>query len=257
MKEWTIKDIEALTEYEVLSMDHETARINGHDIYFVDFEGYFGFSALVFRAGAHLYYANDYELHHKTMTREELKTWYIDTMHNKLFSDDMIGQPIKDYNEGQRKEDYLRNYYPLMCEDKISAFHIFHNEAEKELFRQEIKGMIYNPIGFFYTNDKWFSDRLIELYKTAQKSKEATKDSYDYWFNAFKYEMYNHEYAISWEPDTSTLSAFGLSYEVGAEYENGSYEKGLNFLFDALDFTDIQRKAYRDARTYVLNNSSY
>lgn len=257
MKDWTIKDIEALTEYEVLSMDHETARINGHDIYFVDFQGYFGFSALVFRAGAHLYYANDYQLHHAHKTPEELKTWYMDTMKNKLFSDDMIGQPIKDYTEGQRKEDYLRNYYPQMCIDKISAFHIFHNEAEKELFRQETENMIYNPIGFFYTNDKDFSDRLIELYKTAQKSKEATKDSYDYWFIAFKYEMYNHEYAISWEPDTSTLSAFGLSYEVGAEYENGSYEKGLNFLFDALDFTDIQRKAYRDARTYVLNNSSY
>lgn len=257
MKEYLIKDIEALTEYEVLKMDHEVEQINGHSVYFVDFGGYFGYSALVFRAGAHLYYANDYELHHKTMTRPELKKWYLETMKNKLYSDEMIAAPVKDYTDGQKKEEYLRDYYPLMCIDKISAFHIFHNEEEEELFKQETKDMIYNPIGFFYTRDKAFSDRLMELYKIALKSKEPSKDNYDYWFQAFKYEMFNHEYAISWEPDTSTLSAFGLPYNIGYEYENKSYSKGLNFLFDALNFTDIQRKAYRDARSYVLNNSDY
>ena len=256
-REYLIKDIEALTEYEVLKMDHEAVTINEHQVYFVDFEGYFGYSALVFRAGVHLYYANDYELHHKHMTRPELKKWYLETMKKKLFSDEMIAAPVNDYTEGQRKEDYLRNYYPLMCIDKISAFHIFHNEAEEALFKEEVKEMIYNPIGFFYTKDRAFSDRLIELYRIAQESKEGSKDNYSYWVEAFKYEMFNHEYAISWEPDTSTLSAFGLPYEVGYQYENKEYSKGLDFLFNALDFSDMQRKAYRDARSYVLNHSNY
>lgn len=256
-KEYLIKDIEALTESEVKEMDHELYNINDHQVYFVDFEGYFGFSALVFRNGSHLYYANDYELHHKTMSRPELVKWYLETMELKLYSDEMIAAPVNDYIDGERKDDYLRNYYPQMCVDKISAFNIFHNDAEQELFRQETADMIYNQIGFFFTRDKAFSDRLNELYRIAQESKKESEDNYNYWFEAFKYEMFNHEYAISWEPDTSTLSAFGLPYQVGYEYESKAYSKGLNYLFDALNFTDIQRNAYREARAYVLNNSNY
>ena len=88
-KNYTIKDIESLTQYEVLKMDHEAIEVNGHQVYLVDFKGYFGYSALVFRAGAHLYYANDYELHHTGKTHEELKAWYEDTLKYKLFSDDI------------------------------------------------------------------------------------------------------------------------------------------------------------------------
>lgn len=256
-KEYLIKDIEALTLEEVEAMDHTKIEINGHDIYMVDFEGYFGFSALVFRAGHHLYYANDYELHHKHMTRPELKKWYLETMKNKLFSDEMIAAPIKDYHDGDNKDYYLYNYYPQMCIDKVSAFNIFHNDAERAAFEKKIKDMYYSKIGFFYTRDKIFIDRLNELYQIAQKSKKGSLDNYDYWLDAFKYEMFNHEYAISWEPDTSTLSAFGLPYEVGYQYENNDYNKGLDYLFDVLKFSDIQRKAYRDARGYVLSHSDY
>ena len=256
-KEYLIKDIEALTEYEVLQMDHEVIEVNKHQVYFVDFEGYFGFSALVFRAGAHLYYANDYELHHKGKTHEELKKWYKDTLPNILYSDEMIAAPIKDYHDGENKDYYLYNYYPQMCIDKVSAFNIFHNDAERDAFEKKTKDMYYSKIGFFYTRDKAFINRLEELYKIAQESKKGSSDNYDYWVDAFKYEMFNHEYAISWEPDTATLSAFGLPYEVGYQYENNDYSKGLDYLFDALKFSDIQRKAYRDARSYVLSHSNY
>ena len=256
-KEYLIKDIEALNLNDVLTMDYEKIEINRHDVFFVDFEGYFGYSALVFRAGAHLYYANDYELHHKHMSREELRAWYCETLPHKLFSDEMISAPINDYIDGQNKDYYLRNYYPQMCVDKISAFNIFHDDMERILFESQVEDMIYNPVGFFYTNDKAFSDRLMELYKIAQKSKEGSKDNYNYWLSAFKHEMFNHEYAINWSPDTDTLSAFGLPYEVGYQYENNDHSKGLDYLFDALKFSDIQRKAYRDARSYVLKHSDY
>lgn len=256
-KEYLIKDIEALTLEEVEAMDHIKIEINGHDVYMVDFKGYFGFSALVFRAGHHLYYANDYELHHKGKSREEIKKLYEDTLPNKLYSDEMIAAPIKDYHDGENKDYYLYNYYPQMCSDKVSAFNIFHNDTERAAFEKKIKDMYYSKIGFFYTRDKTFIDRLNELYQIAQKSKKGSLDNYDYWLDAFKYEMFNHEYAISWEPDTSTLSAFGLPYEVGYQYENNDYSKGLDYLFDALKFSDMQRKAYRDARSYVLNHSNY
>lgn len=245
----TIKEIEALTIEDMTEFDHQVLTINGHDVYLVDLGGYFGYSALVFRNGKHLYYANDYELHHKGKTHEELKAWYADTLKYKLFSDEMIPAAVADYQEAERKEYYLRNYYPLMCIDKVSAFRICHNEAESAAFDKEVEGMIYNPVGFFYTNDKAFSDRLIELYKIALKSKEPSKDNYDYWFDAFKYEMFNHEYAINWDADIDTLSAFGnVKYKVDIT---------LSELFDQLSFSDIQRKAYRAAASYVMANSDY
>ena len=245
----TITEIEAITEIDAKELEPITFDINDHKIYMVDFKGYFGFSALVFRNGKHLYYANDYELHHKDKTHEELIKWYLESLERKLFSDEMIPAAVADYQEAERKEYYLRNYYPQMCEDKISAFRICTNEEDSAAFDAEVEGMIYNPVGFFYTNDKLFSDRLIELYKIALKSKEPSKDNYNYWFDAFKYEMFNHEYAINWDADVDILSAFG----------NVKYKADITLseLFDQLHFSDIQRKAYRDARSYVMANSDY
>ena len=44
MKEYTIRDIEALTEEQAAAMAIETASVKGHQVYFVDFGGYFGYS---------------------------------------------------------------------------------------------------------------------------------------------------------------------------------------------------------------------
>lgn len=67
MKDWTIYDIESLTESNILlgQKDGEPVDlldkldIKGHDIYIVDFGGAFGLSALVFKNGRHIHYAND------------------------------------------------------------------------------------------------------------------------------------------------------------------------------------------------------
>lgn len=72
-KEYTIRDIEALTEEQAAAMAIETASVKGHQVYFVDFGGYFGYSVLVFADGHHIKYANDYELHHKDKSRDELQ----------------------------------------------------------------------------------------------------------------------------------------------------------------------------------------
>ena len=39
MKEYTIRDIEALTEAQAAKMATEAATIKGHQVYFVDFGG--------------------------------------------------------------------------------------------------------------------------------------------------------------------------------------------------------------------------
>ena len=60
MKNYTIKEIEALTQEQAAAMAEETAEIKEHTVYFVDFGGYFGYSALVYVDGMHIYHANEY-----------------------------------------------------------------------------------------------------------------------------------------------------------------------------------------------------
>lgn len=70
-KEYTIRDIETLTEAQAAEMAIEAATVKGHQVYFVDFGGYFGYSVLVFADGHYIKYANDYELHHSGKSRDE------------------------------------------------------------------------------------------------------------------------------------------------------------------------------------------
>ena len=84
-------------------------------------------------------------------------------------------------------------------------------------------------------------------------SKNYKKDDYNYWVEAFKVEMYNHEYAINWDADTDTLGVFGnIPDDVYIKFERNN---DLNILFDCLGFSDIQRKAYIEARNYVIANT--
>ena len=48
---YTIREIEDLTEAQAAAMATESEIIKEHQIYFIDFGGYFGYSALVFADG--------------------------------------------------------------------------------------------------------------------------------------------------------------------------------------------------------------
>ena len=120
MKDYTIHDIEALTEKQAAEMATETETIKDHQIYFVDFGGYFGYSALVFADGHHIRHANDYELHHAGKSRDELREFYLDSLSKKLFTADEM-EIVRDYQDKQAKEYYIRNYYG-MRRDHISMF---------------------------------------------------------------------------------------------------------------------------------------
>lgn len=109
MKEYTIKDIEALTEAEANAMALETLFVKGHTLYLVDFGGYFGYSCLVFKNDHHIYYANDYELHHKgymmeSKTQDQLRELYLEKMARILFTPEEIVSPLKEYGGIQPKK---------------------------------------------------------------------------------------------------------------------------------------------------------
>ena len=82
-----ITEIENLTYDEVqnIALDHMT--IKDHDCFFVDLGKYFGYSVLIFKNKKHIYYANDYQLHHPATNIQELKEKYIKHLNESLFLD--------------------------------------------------------------------------------------------------------------------------------------------------------------------------
>ena len=253
MKEWNIDSIQSITEKEAQKMALEQTEIKGHNIYFVDFGECFGYSKLVFKDGHHIYFANDYELHHrgnsycKGKTREELKEWYIQGANNILFTEEEIAEPLTDYTEYDLKSKFLHNYYGMRT-DYVSIFGKVTDETQKE-FDRKTKTMTYNPIAFAYMPDAEFVKHHIELYKTLEKAKEDMSNNYEYLKSAYLYEMHNHEYGINWQADYDTLSCFG-----NIEYHG--YD--LDAYFKELNFTDLQKQAYLDAKQqYFKETENY
>lgn len=247
--DWTIREIEALTEEQARGMAVENSVIKEHNIYFVDFGGYFKFSCLVFKNNHHIYYANDYELHCPNKTQTELKEFYVKSLNAKLFTEKEIAEPIKTYDEYSRKEYFLYNYYPMRT-DYISQFRIFRTEEDEKKFEEEVKGMTYNKIGCCYMSDKEFVKHHIELYLQLQKAKENTVNNFEYMQNAFLYEMRNHEYPINY---------YQRNYDVLSCFGNITYNSEDDFYkyFDELNFTETQRKAYVSARKQCMREWDY
>lgn len=250
MKEHTIRDIESMTEAEAASASLETLNIKGHTVYLVDFEGCFGYSCLVFLNGHHIYYANDYALHHNGKTPEELRKLYLKRMYSILFRPEEIAAPLSDYNEYSRKEYYLRNYYGMQL-DYISMFQIWHTEQEKQEYKEKTAKMVFDPVSFAYYDNADFVKEHVELFRKLEAVKNSMSDNFDYWKGAFKYEMANHEYQFNWQADYDVLRTFGnIKYHGDEDGEVKQY-------FDELHFTETQRKAYRAARREYLQECEF
>lgn len=235
-----IKEIEALTQEQAAAMAAETAEIKEHTVYFVDFGGYFGYSALVYADGMHIYHANDYALHHPNKSRDDLRDWYLSTLNNKLFTESELVAPTSSADEIKRRRYYLRDYYG-MRRPYISCFQIFHNDAEKEAIEKKVSGLTLNPICYGYYSDSEFVKKCISLYKAIEAASKANADNFDYWKEAFLFEMINHEYAINWQADYDVISCFADVDSV-KDYDN------RDKLFDAARFSAAQRLAYAAAK---------
>lgn len=246
-----IRDIKTLTELEVKQLATESTMIKDHTVYFVDLKGYYGYSALVYKNNHQIHYVNDYELHHKNRTHEELKKIYINGISSKIFTEsEIINDPIKDYNDYQLKNHYLYNYWHMQF-DYVSSFAILNTEEQKKAFDEKIKGMTYCPIGFYYIKDKSVIDRHIKLYKALEaNNKKATTNNYDYWYKAFLHEFWNHEYCINYQGDYDVINAIG-------SVEWLSDCAGYNDYLNASDLNEVQKKAYKAARSEYLNKCEY
>lgn len=249
-KNLTIKEIETLTENDAQSAALEVAEIKGHTIYFVDLGGNFGYSVLVFMDGHHIRYANDYELHHRNKTREELNEFYKRSLANKLYTDEEIAEPLKSYSEYTAKRNYLTNYYGLRQEG-VTIFCINPSKEQQAEFERKTADMIYDPVAFAFYNDKEFVQRHVELFAELEKRYDETATNYEYQYNAFMYELGNHEYHInSYQGDWDTLSAFG-----NIEWHGQGIDARVKY-YKELKFNDVQISAFEDARKDFLKQAN-
>lgn len=239
-KNWNITMIESLTADEAASMAEDGEFVKGHEIYFVDFGGYFGYSMLVYLNDAYLYYANDYELHHSNHKgdKEWLHKYFLEKANRTLFKESEFAT-VLDYDDYRRKSDYLHNHYSMQAKQRRSIFACNPTDEEKAAFKRETEGWTYDPIGFCYIPDKAFVEHHIDLMNQLNNAKDKRNEDFEYWVSAFKAEMWNHEYAINWQGDWDTLSAFG-----NIRWHDGD----LKAYFAELGFTETQKSAYYTAR---------
>ena len=243
---WTYDEIKQLSEKEADMLSIEKLDIKGFSVYLVDFGGYYGYSALVYGNGRHIYHVDDFELHHKGKTRSELRALFIEKLSGKLFTEEEIAAPLKDYNEYTAKDYFIRNYWPMQFES-ISIFHCCKNDEERKAILDKVKDWHKSRLCMCWFKDLCNSNKAFELWLMLERAQVALKDNLEYWKNAFMYEMNNHEYGINWQADYDTLSAFGRIDYTEADNEIEDY-------FNQLDFNETQRRAYIAAlREYRMN----
>ena len=239
---------ELLEELEKQNAIYEVETFkNEYTLVFVDLGGYYKYSVLVFNADKkHLRYCDNYELHfnHMNYTHEQLKARYIEGLTTTIYTVAELLEPDSDYTSQELKRYFLHNYYYANC-DYVSAFCIKGTPDEKELEGKK-KNLVYDPLQFCYVSDPEKVKAHIELYKKMESC--FVSDSYEYWFKAFKHEMYNHEYAINYQGDWDVISCF---VRLGGKYSENTEE-----LLNRANFTETQKKAYRAAARIVCNDDN-
>lgn len=209
-KTLAINDIESLTFDEAAEIALDYINIKDHDILFVDFGGYFGYSALVFKNEKHIYYADEYELHHKYLVEKQgksaLKDHYCKELSKKLFTEVELMDVVKSYDDYTTKSYYLQNYW-IMQFDRLSCFGI-GKQWENEYKEKRKIYKCFCPACFCYVKD-------LEIVKCANKILEhlkaefnKIKSSDEVFREMISTELANHEACITcdYEPALAVLN---------------------------------------------------
>lgn len=211
----TIDRIENLTYEEAKEIALETLEIKEHDCIIADFDGHFGYSVLVFKNGKHIYYANDYELHHKWLVkengREALKQFYIDSLNRKLYTDAELMEEVKTYDEYEKKSYFLRNYW-IMRYDYLSIFRINPTKEEEAEYQEKKKMFPFsNPVSFCYVAEKEIVDTQKRYLAHLESAYKRLKENVETFREMISRELANHEACITCNY-TDALTALGLTW---------------------------------------------
>ena len=210
-----IERIESLTYTEAAGMALEKLNIKGHDCFICDLGGNFGYSILVFKNGKHIYYANDYELHHNLVEKlgcEALRDLYIKGLENKLFTDEELLKPCKSYDEYKRKSYFVQNYW-IIRYDHISIFFVGTDAERAERIREQEKNFpYYNPYCFCYVKDESIVSAAGNYFEILKKSYQKLQEDLEEFRKMVSYELANHEACITCDY-RDALDALGLTFE--------------------------------------------
>lgn len=192
---WTINEIEAIPEAQAAEMAEEQTVIKEHNVYFVTLEKYFGYSVLVYYNGHHIYYVNDYQLHHNDKTKEELKQIYIKKLNTKLYTESELKAPLKSYTDYENRDYFLRNYYGMRY-NYISFFGYFNSEEYKNLYLEATAKLYKCEISFAWYDAPEIPQKIEELHKAIEAAKDGVTNNYNYWYKGFYHEFFNYECSI-------------------------------------------------------------
>lgn len=211
---FSINKIEGLTYDEAKAMASDEMIIKNHTCLFVDLGEDFGYSVLVFKNQKHIYFANDYELHHKYLIKENgkdgrklLKKAYISSLNNKLFTDEELMQDVSSYDDYRLKDYFLRNYW-IMRFDYLSVW-----GNDKELYNQKKPQYpFFNNVSFCYVADKKVVEEANHILKNLEKGYEKLKKDKEEFRKMIAYELSNHEACVTCTA-TDALDALGLKFD--------------------------------------------
>lgn len=232
----SIREIEALTYDKAKEMALEEQVIKGHNCLIVDFADRFGYSILVFKNGKHIYYANNYELHHHYTVskegREGLRRLYIEKMNSTLFTDEELMGSVSSYDEYRKKDYFLRNYW-IMRYSYVSAFAISKEEMQK--VEEGIKTHpYYNGICFCYVADEKIVEDAVKYSEHLNSEYSRLSKNIEVFREMISCELANHEACITCSAGDA-LKALGLS---------------------AISLTDEQRKVTVEELNKQINSYS-
>lgn len=214
MTNYNINTIKSITYTQAVEMSIEEMTIKDHSCFFVDFGGAFGYSVLVFKNAMHIYYANDYELHHglkiKEEGREGLRKYYIESLNNKLFTDAELMESVSNYDEYKRKDYFLRNYW-IMRHERLSIFGI-GEEVQREF--DELKPLFpcYNDICFCYVQTQSIVDQCHKYSNNLETCYKKLSENEAEFRRMISYELANHEACITCDY-TDTLRDLGFTFD--------------------------------------------
>ncbi len=187
--------IEEIPEFQAAEMAEEQTEIKGHNVYFVQLGGHFGYSVLVYYNGHSIHYVNDYELHYSGKTKEELHDWYIKKLNSKLYTEEELAAPLESYADYENRKYFLQNYYPMRY-NYVSHFGNFNSEQYTELYKAVTADMYDSRIAFCWFESPEIPQRIAELDAAIETARAGVRENYDYWYKAFYHEFFNFECMI-------------------------------------------------------------
>ena len=126
--------------------------------------------------------------------------------------------------------------------------------AERGIAVEDASDKLYrfsNVAGGFYLKSD--ADKVKAYYENMQKATDdlknlmETEDGFAY--DAFVYEMYNHEYPINWEGDYDVCAIFG-----DCEYADA---KDWSDYLTEMGYSDKVKKEFAKASRYVRQNGEW